>query len=312
MVYSRQETINMSVRIKYSLISLVFIVAVITFIYTSVPARNNLVVEASEIGDVHYSFFVAGHTYGRPGINNSGLHPPFRKQLENIRSYRGMNLGILTGDVVWTSTKNDWDEVDKDLDSLKFPVFIAPGNHDVANRKLFVKRYGSNDKGYQSFSHKGDLFIILDPNEDNWNIRGAQLIFLRKTLEHSKQYRNIFVFFHQMLWWDGANKYKKVKINSTQGRSASINFWPTLVPVFVSLNRPVYMFAGDVGAFPGHLPLYDNFKNLHFFASGMGGGQHDNFIIVSVPPAPDARIGIKTIWLNKSHSEKKSILDYTP
>jgi hypothetical protein len=60
---------------------------------------------------VDYSFFVAGHTYGAPGINNIGLHPPFEDFYDTINTYPKLLSGFLTGDIVLTSNDQNWNEV---------------------------------------------------------------------------------------------------------------------------------------------------------------------------------------------------------
>lgn len=126
--------------------------------------------------------------------------------------------------------------------------------------------------------------MMIDPNIDEWNISGAQLEFLKNVLNSKANVsRNIFVFFHQLLWWDRHNKYRNVRLNSTEGRADSINFWTEVEPLFHKLPNNVYMFAGDLGA--GSWSdnfMYDHYDNITFIASGMGEGNGDNFVIVKV------------------------------
>jgi len=274
------------------------------YFYSRSPAKTNR--------DVLYSFFVAGHTYGTPGVDNVGLHPPFRNILKSIRMNPNIEMGFLTGDIVWMSTIKNWDEVDSDLKSLDIPVYFAPGNHDVTDRELFTNRYGKQGKTYWHFERKGDLFIILDPNIANWNISGDQLGFLKKILGKPASYRNVFVFFHQLLWWDKDNKFKNVRINSSQGRADKINFWKDVEPLFHGLTNEVFMFAGDVGAFRNHLPMYYQYDNMHFIGSGMGGRINDNYIIVNVPNNTKHKVEIVLEWLNRGHQGSQNIEDFNP
>ena len=43
-----------------------------------------------------YSFFVAGHTYGEPRIDNVGFHPPFKDKFEIINEDELISFGVLT------------------------------------------------------------------------------------------------------------------------------------------------------------------------------------------------------------------------
>ena len=178
--------------------------------------------------DQSYSFFVAGHTYGQPGVDNIGLHPPFQQKFDFLNS-RNISLGFLTGDIVNISTEKNWDEVDSVLTYLNADVYYVAGNHDLTDRELYEKRYG---RTYYAFRKNNDLFIVLDPNIDHWNISGMQLNFLKETLLNATDARNIFVFFHQLLWWDRNNKYQYVRMNSREGRADTINFWEEIVPLF--------------------------------------------------------------------------------
>jgi hypothetical protein len=244
---------------------------------------------------VSYSFFVAGHVYGNPQRTKPGLYPFFKDKFEYIRRDSLIKFGIFTGDIVKKGTKEEWDEVDKDISELSIPVYFAMGNHDNKNRELFIERYGQT---YYSFTCKCDLYIILDPNIDKWNISGDQLDFLKKKLsEIDPAVRNIFVFFHQLLWWSPENKYKSVKPNSFDRRSDSVNFWGVVEPLFRNISCNVVMFAGDVGAASWSADyMYDTYDNITLIASGMGEGKGDNFLIVDI--MTDNTIRYRLIPLN--------------
>jgi len=244
---------------------------------------------------VEYSFFVAGHVYGEPGINNVGVHPPFKAKFELIKTDPFIQFGVFTGDLVYKPSVKDWDEIDADVKALNMPVYVAVGNHDMNDRELYEKRYG---KTYFNFVQNNDLYIILDPNIDNWNISGDQLTFLEEVLKkEADKVDNIFVFFHQVLWWDKDNLYKKVDLNSVDYRSDSLNFFTTVEPMFKKVKNNVVMFSGDVGAFyTAQEFMYHSYENITLIASGMGGGVRDNFIIVDV--YSDKTIEYRLIHLN--------------
>jgi len=227
-----------------------------------------------------YSFFIAGHTYGKPGTNNHGLYPPFQEKYNLINSHE-VDFGVLTGDIVNEGTVKNWNEVDSVLNYLNCEKYFAVGNHDMTDRTLFENRYG---KTYFKFFHEKDLFIVLDPNLDHWNISGNQLAFLETEIDSDGPLaRNVFVFFHQLLWWNNTNRYRNVRMNSTEDRADTINFWTDVEPIFYNLNKPVFMFAGDIGAASWSDDLmYDRYENITFIASGMGEGIGDNFVFVDV------------------------------
>ena len=231
---------------------------------------------------VSYSFFIAGHTYGTPGVNNIGLHPPFKEKFEYIQNRPEIKFGVLTGDIVSPQpVAQDWDEVDADIDSLGLPIYFAVGNHDMENRPLFESRYGIT---YYYFIYENDLFVVLDPNIDGWSILGPQLEFLEDVVYGNYEtVDNIFVFFHQLLWWENDNIYKPYKPNSFAGIVRPINFWTVIEPLFNELPNQVVFCAGDMGAASWSSDfVYDSYDNISIVGSGMGEGIGDNFVVINV------------------------------
>lgn len=231
--------------------------------------------------DFAYSFFVAGHTYGTPGTTVLGLYSEFKKKYSFIQNYRKMEFGVFTGDIVKEATVESWDAVDKDVDSLNLPVFFAVGNHDMKDRELYEERYG---KTFFDTIIYNDLFIFLDPNIDNYNISGEQLLFLQQTVNNNySKVDNILVFFHQLLWWDDDNIFKNIRQNYPPYTPDTSNFWTEVEPIFHNLPNKVVMFAGDIGATSYSTPfMYYKYDNITFIAGGMGSGISDNFLIVSI------------------------------
>ena len=251
--------------------------------------------DAVEEAPIDYSFFVAGHTYGAPGVDNEGLHPPFTNKFDFINNDESIEFGVFTGDIVIEGTTQNWDEIDQELNALDIPVYFAAGNHDITDRELYESRYGQS---YYSFTNHADLFIVLDPNIDSWNISGDQLAFLENVLNlEAQNANNIFVFFHQLLWWEPDNIYQNVVLNSLAGRAGTINFWSQIEPLFTELSNPVHLFAGDVGAFStGSEFMFHQYDNITLIASGMGGNVRDNFVIIEV--YDDGSVGYRLIALN--------------
>ncbi len=242
---------------------------------------------------VKYAFFVAGHVYGTPGGANLGVHPPFKTAFQYINEYENMLFGVLTGDMVYNSTPERWDALDDDLEMLDMPVYFAAGNHDVINPNLYQERYGDS---YYAFMQDEELFVVLNPNLDEWNISGEQLDFLINTLNlYGNEAKQVLVFFHQVLWWSSNNTYQNIVLNSTQGRADNTNFWSTVVPLFENIMAKTIMFAGDVGANPtGYKVVYCPYsEKITFVASGMGGMVNDNFIVAEVLNDGDIRLVLK-------------------
>jgi len=269
---------------------------VLFLIYSLVSSCNKDKCETAE-SPILYSFFIAGHTYGAPGVDNVGVHPPFKNKFNLIKSDEHIDFGVFTGDIVLTGTEQNWDEIDTDIDSIGLPIYFAAGNHDMTDRELFESRYGQT---YYSFIHHSDLFIVLDPNIDSWNISGDQLQFLEGVLNNEAQnVNNVYVFFHQLLWWEPDNMYQNVILNSLAGRADTINFWSEVIPLFNHLSSQIFMFAGDIGAFnTGNEFMFHRNDNLILIGSGMGGGARDNIVIVDVHE--DQSVSFRLIALNGS------------
>lgn len=226
-----------------------------------------------------YSFFTAGHTYGSPDNTTFGLYYPFDDYIPKINNYPSMELGFLTGDVVVHPTIPRWDSVQEDIDKFNMPIYIAAGNHDLSEE--FVARFGPY---YYNFFHKGDLFIILTPGLDSWNISGDQLDFLKRVLEENyTTVKNVFIILHELIWWSPTNEYSKIKINAVSHYPGSSNYQSEIEPLLLSYPNHITIYAGDLGCYPHVTPfMYHSYDNITLIGSGMGGGLQDNFIITDV------------------------------
>lgn len=287
---------------------ILFVLFSLSILLTSCVNDEPISVDAK----LDYSFFVAGHTYGKPGVDNVGFHPPFEAYYDTINTYPRMLLGALTGDLVLSSTEQNWDEVDASIDRLNMPVHIAFGNHDILwNRPLVEGRYGQS---YKAFQQENDLFIFLDSNLDGWNISENQLDFLTNTLDSlGTQSEHIFVFVHHMIWWDNDNLFANAKPNGTGEKADTVNFWTEIEPMFNTLDKPVFFFSGDGGA--NHITrslTYYNDGDMTYITSGMGFGQEDNFIIVEVMDNEEVRLKVMGLNCAEGSDCMGDIEDYLP
>ncbi|MFT5337672.1 MAG: hypothetical protein ACI9YL_001677 [Luteibaculaceae bacterium] len=228
-----------------------------------------------------YSFFLAGHTYGKPSVLSVGLHPPFLDIFPYLMSRPEIEFGALLGDIAaFHPNAESWDNAEEELDTLGIPVHFVPGNHDMYDEAEYYSRY----EPFYSFKHKSDLIIVLHPYFTGWNIAGEQWDFLEQTLQtQASSSRNIFIFFHQLLWYSESNAYKEYEPNSLDGRDASINFWSEFIPLLLSYPNEFVLAAGDIGATnkPKQF-MYDKWNNIQFIATGMGNSVDDNIVIANV------------------------------
>jgi hypothetical protein len=260
-----------------------------------------------------YSFFVAGHVYGKTAGNSVHIHPPFKQVFPFIQSQPGMAFGVFTGDLVRKSTLESFDTLVSELAELNLPYFIAPGNHDVGNRDLFDSLFGdkqNNNKSYSAFVHKDDLFILLDGNLDKESITGDQLDFLKYYLEQfANKSRNVFVFVHQLIWWNKDNEFKNITTNWPPNSPDTNNYWAVVEPLLTSIKKPVYVFAGDLGANHIAAPfMYFTKNNITYIGSGMGQMLDDNFVIMQVDE--DGVVNLELIALQGEKNRLDKLEDY--
>jgi hypothetical protein len=246
-----------------------------------------------------YAFFVAGHAYGDPQSPEDragGLFPPFRNCFHRITDHPNMALGVLTGDVVHHSDTARWQKAMAALKPLGIPLYLAPGNHDIAGEVLHPRVFNTS---YGYTIRQNDLFIFLDPEDQGWNIPQAQLQFLDTLLQNPSRYRNIFVFLHQVLWYDPNLPLEQspVSPNNVTDRGQTINFEETLNQKLKNLPNPVWLFAGDVGAYcSSHEVTIHSEGNKHYLTSGMGCHIRSNYLLVEV--SKKGEVEVEVIWLN--------------
>ena len=230
-----------------------------------------------------YSFFVAGHVYGKPGqLDKTGLHPAFKLAFDSIRN-KSIDFGVFAGDSVIRSTPSRYSALKRDIKLLGIPIHLVLGNHEVAND---IPK-GTMDKNFPEKFYfwvtNNDLHIVLDSVSDGWNIEGTQLQFIRETLVANDLTRNVFIYTHNTIWWNKENYQELMLPNSFWGRNKKSNFWTEFVPILKATQKPVYLFAGDVGAsLDRTFAFYQKIDKIHLIATGMGGGKDDNFLITHV------------------------------
>jgi hypothetical protein len=240
-----------------------------------------------------FSFFVAGHVYGSPYDTAYQIHPPFNAESKFLQAYPNIEFGVFTGDIVRKSVKSNWDSVDVFVKDLGMPVYFAVGNHDEGHKELYAARYG---KTYYSWKNNENLFIVLNPLLYGWIINGEQLSFLKEELKAANQFKNIFIFLHQVLWEDPGKNVFGIRPNSYEGRADSINFNSEILPLLQDTQKPVFIFAGDVGATLEHTAIAVSYnENVTFMASGMGSRKNDNYIIVDVDPNGQVKLNLR--WM---------------
>ncbi|MCL5072525.1 MAG: metallophosphoesterase [Actinobacteria bacterium] len=151
-----------------------------------------------------FSFTVAGDN--RPANNELPQPDVFREILNSIK-HENPSFFVNTGDIIMGNTQNpsilerQFSGYIHATSILALPMYISPGNHDVANsvsRKLFEKFFlDSGSEFFYSFKFEGINFIILNAYEPgNWGaLKGQELLWLESTLTKMKE-EEVFVFIH--------------------------------------------------------------------------------------------------------------------
>lgn len=118
------------------------------------------------------------------------------------------DFAIMIGDAIEGGTHSmqinaEWTEAFSHLDSLKMPLFLVPGNHDIhspASYAAWKERLGDT---YYAFSYRGCRFVVINTEESHGiNEKGLgsrQMQFLRNEIQ-SRAYDHLFLFMHQPMW----------------------------------------------------------------------------------------------------------------
>ena len=239
-----------------------------------------------EANEESLMFIVAGHIYGKPGDDEFHPSPTLLRNI-SLLDMQNPDFVVFLGDTVWKPSEDNFDILDLlMLDPFDVPVFNAVGNHDVTKRDLYQSRYGST---VYAFKFKDQLFFILDTTLNYYDLNPDQLSFVKITIENQIQtsdINGINIFMHHVLFLDEAEVVGKQLLKPNEGDGISASFHDflrsTLYPISQSI--PVYIYAGDVGAFSkGNLsPLYKKSpaNGVTFVATGLGNHQFDSILLV--------------------------------
>ena len=236
----------------------------------------------TDCAKIQFSFFVAGHAYGTPS-QDDGIHLPLLKKLEVLNKNDLVEFGVFTGDFLWIPSEDSYAEFFDQIQIFEKPIFATPGNHDEAGagNDLFKLHFGEK---FSSTFVEGSLLFFLDPDDLSWSIPSEQIEFIKQELNKHQVISNVFVFTHQLLWWEeNDTRFAGIKPNSLVGKEGSSNFWTEVAPLFEEHENHTYFIAGDVGAFAnGSEFSFTQTDNYTFISSGMGGNKRDNLILVYV------------------------------
>ncbi|MBE3094280.1 MAG: metallophosphoesterase, partial [Actinobacteria bacterium] len=151
-----------------------------------------------------FSFTVAGDN--RPANNELPQSAVFQEILNSMK-HENPSFFVNTGDIINGNTQNpsilerQFSDYIHATSVLALPMYVSPGNHDVANsvsREFFEKLFlDSGSEFFYSFKFEGINFIILDAYEPgNWGaVKGQELLWLESVLAKMKD-EEVFIFVH--------------------------------------------------------------------------------------------------------------------
>ncbi len=229
-----------------------------------------------------YTFFVGGHFYGG-SADLSGF--PAATLLGNLDTINNSDAAfmICLGDLFLDINKEIPTYERILFPQLEMPLFNAVGNHDVSGT-LYRENYGDT---WMAFNYHQDQFILLDTEEDNGDIEGAQLEFLKQQLNDAiaSDRKNIFVFAHRPLWTEAYPEMENVFEGNTQSAVGN-NFATTVLPLLEEAQSKanIYWFGGSMG---GKAPVsffYHKVEgtNIHYLATAIRNLKRDAILKLKV------------------------------
>ncbi len=230
-----------------------------------------------------WSFLLGGHLYGDPA-GQDALAATLAEASARLAA-GGDDFLFTAGDTFRASAEPWFSATLAGLAALRMPVFNAPGNHDVANRAEYERRFGP---AWGAFVHRGCLFVQVDTEAPPWEIGGEQLAGLRATLRLAAErddVRAVFCVGHKLVF-SHRRRYFSLLLgaNAHDGLVGPNRFVADVLPhlAVVARKKPVFWCAGDIGI-GRSLPLFvdhDETSGVTFVAVGLGGRPQDLLVRV--------------------------------
>ena len=255
---------------------------------------------------------VAGHIYGSPHAEDRNSIPaqtlidalPLLGELQP-------DLFISLGDMVYVPSEQAFKKLDEAfLSQITFPLINAPGNHDLSEgRGLYESHFG------QTFFYAKYLtsqVVILDTELANCYVVGRQKKMLREAIEvalHDEDIDYIFVFLHKLIFLDQSPSLRGETNGNCYFRTNYDDIREEIL-LPAALEKPVYLVAGDVGAFGGNLsPFYaqDGENQFYTIAVGLGNAAEDALLQIDFyPEKPEFQL------ISLAEKEFLPLENYTP
>lgn len=253
----------------------------------------NGVTHGDDYGNSYYRIIVGGHIYGKHFHDPSPEQLAFPSQtlmrsLSEI-NYRRPDLFVSLGDMVRKPSDQSFSDLSKNfLVKVDAPMINAPGNHDLSSgRELYEVYFGQTYFYTKYFSSQ---IIVLDTELANCYIAGRQLEMLNEAIQlalNDDEIRYIFIFLHKLIYLDPDNSLGLKANDFCHFGSNYVEIRDELL-FPAALEKPIYLIAGDVGAFGGNLsPFYAQDENYQLYTIAVGLGNSDSDVLLQVDLYPD-------------------------
>lgn len=223
-----------------------------------------------------YSFIVAG--------DHRGGDPVLQAILNKARDYQPRFM-LHTGDFTSAGKANEYASYLNHVQSSRFPVLTALGNHDVLNqgKKRYQQAFGVSD---YSFQYGLDRYFVLD--NSNYRVTPQQRKWLEAELKKPARYR--FVMMHMppgnVIWFHAFTDGSQALMRIFEKHKVKYVFLGHIhIYDHMQFQGVNYVVSGGAGAPLYRMPLY--FSDL--------GGAYYHFVLVQVSPQG---IQLKVIPIN--------------
>ena len=271
-----------------------------------------------------FQFLTLGHIYGDPNSPSEDGNFPAQSLMSFLPELqvKKPDMLVLLGDIVPNGSTEYFEILEnRFLEKFAFPIFNAVGNHDVEERSTYETRYGPT---YLSFFYSSAAFLIIDTEQNPCRIPINQYEMMRDTLASSlddEKIKNIFIFMHKVLFIDNeifADEYglEHAFLKPNRWECYQENDYTEILSDLIlpaAQIKPVYWFAGDVGAWGGNLsPYYQPYPDsgLTMIAVGIGDAKEDAAAFVSVSETGDVNIEFISLTGEEMMQVEEYNLDY--
>jgi hypothetical protein len=204
---------------------------------------------------------------------------------------------ILLGDALRYPTPFHIDILQRVVDSIELPVFLAPGNHELRSPGTYESRFGPT---VYDFRIGHDFYLVFELSLYQGAMRPEQLAYFARSLEtaaRDPEVLNILVFSHQLAWAVDDPRLVAVREQLNFALDYRSDFFAReLEPALeaASARKPVYWISGDRSGFP---PLYWKVPEaeITYLATGLKDDENDS--ILELRSAPDGEIGFHLVSL---------------